>query len=294
MKKLILIFITLIPLFSFSQNIDDLLNEATKVGKTYETAAFKATRVINGHSVEQMSPNHMDLRIEHRFGELNGGLYNLYGLDQASMHFSLEYGFNDWLMAGVGRSNVNKTYDGFVKMKLLRQTTDNSMPIFLSFMGSSEIFTSHWADPTRDNKFSSRLTYVSQLLIARKFNKNLTLQLSPTLVHKNLTPTELDSNDLLALGFSGRMKVSNHIALAAEYFYDFRSNRSTINYHNAASVGINIETGGHVFQLMFTNCLSMTEGGFIWGDSNGDITKGGIHFGFNISRVFSFDKKRDY
>ena len=282
------------PLISFGQNIDDLLNAETKIGKTYETAAFKATRVINGHSDEQMSPKHLDLRISHRFGELNGGFYDLFGLDQASMHISLEYGFNDWLMGGLGRSNVNKTYDGFVKMKLLRQTTDNSMPVFLSFMGSTEMFTSHWADPTRDNKFSSRLTYVSQLLIARKCNKNLSLQLSPTLVHKNLTPTEVDSNDLFALGFSGRLKVSNRVALTAEYYYDFRSNRSSLDYPNACSVGIDIETGGHVFQLMFTNSLSMREGGFIWGDSNGDWTKGGVHFGFNISRVFSFDKKSDY
>ncbi|HKJ41203.1 MAG TPA: DUF5777 family beta-barrel protein [Sunxiuqinia sp.] len=294
MKKLFLVLITLIPYFSFGQNIDDLLNAETKVGRTYETAAFKTSRVINGHSVEQMSANHLDLRIEHRFGELNGGLYNLYGLDQASMHFSLEYGIKDWLMAGIGRTNINKTYDGFAKVKLFRQTSDNSIPVFLSYMGSTEMFTSHWTDPTRVNKFSSRLTFVNQLLIARKFNENLTLQLSPTLIHKNLTPTELDANDLFALGFSGRIKVSNHVSLSAEYFYDFRSNRSTINYHNAASVAVNIETGGHVFQLMFTNCLAMTEGGFIWGDSNGDWTNGGVHFGFNISRVFSFDKKRNY
>jgi hypothetical protein len=197
-------------------------------------------------------------------------------------------------MIGVGRSNHLKTYDSFVKLQLLRQTTgNNKVPIFLSYLGSTEIFTNKWTNPDRDNKFSSRLTYVHQLLVARKFNKNLSLQLSPTLVHKNLTPTGNDPNDLFALGAGGRYKVSNRIALTAEYYYVFRPEKSSTNYPNALSFGVDIETGGHVFQLMLTNAQAMREGGFIWGDNNGSWSDGGIHFGFNVSRVFSFDKNRN-
>ncbi|MBN1987719.1 MAG: hypothetical protein JW761_15510 [Prolixibacteraceae bacterium] len=242
--------------------------------------------------MEQMKAKHLDFRISHRFGELNGGAYEFFGLDQATIHLSLEYGLKDWLMIGVGRSNLLKTYDGFVKLKLLRQTGgSNSVPVFLSYMGSTEIFTTKWTNLERDNLFSSRLTYVHQLLIARKFNNQLSLQLSPTLVHKNLTPTTRDDNDLYALGASGRYKISNRVAINAEYFYAFRSDDASVDYPNALSFGVDIETGGHVFQLMLTNSLAMREGGFIWGQDNHNWDDGGIHFGFNVSRVFSFDKK---
>lgn len=283
--------ILLIPFTSKAQDLDKLLELETAGEKTYESAAFKATRIINGHSVEQMKAKHLDFRISHRFGEINGGAYEYFGLDQATMHMSLEYGIKDWLMVGVGRSSLLKTYDGFIKMKLLRQTSgSNSTPIFLSYMGSSEINSMKWSNPDRDNKFSSRITYVHQLLIARKFNDNLSLQLSPTLVHKNLTPTANDKNDLFALGTSGRYKISKRVAINAEYFYAFRSDNTSNDHPNSLSFGVDIETGGHVFQIMVTNSLAMREGGFIWGENNHDWSDGGIHLGFNISRVFSFDK----
>jgi hypothetical protein len=294
MMKICSLFLLLSPFFANGQDLDKLLETESQTGKSYETTAFKASRIINGHSVAQMKAKHLDFRISHRFGELNGGGYELFGLDQATIHFSLEYGLKDWLMVGVGRSNLLKTYDGFVKLRLLRQTAgSNDVPVFLSYIGSTEVFTNKWTNPDRDNKFSSRLTYVHQLLIARKFNKNLSLQLSPTLVHKNLTPTGNDPNDLFALGAGGRYKVSNRIALTAEYYYVFRPEKSSTNYPNALSFGVDIETGGHVFQLMLTNAQAMREGGFIWGDNNGSWSDGGIHFGFNVSRVFSFDKNRN-
>lgn len=293
MKKLIMYVIFLLPVAVAGQNLDELLDAEIPAGKNYETAAFKASRVINGHSVAQMKANHLDFRISHRFGELNGGSYELFGLDQATIHLSLEYGLKDWLMVGVGRSNLLKTYDGFVKLRLLRQSSGStSVPVFLSYLGSTEINSTKWANPDRDNQFSSRLTYVHQLLIARKFSDNLTVQLSPTLVHKNLVPLTDEENDLYAVGVSGRYKVSNRVALTAEYFYAFRSDQPSVDYPNALSFGVDIETGGHVFQLMLTNAQAMREGGFIWGENNGDWSDGGIHFGFNVSRVFSFDKKR--
>lgn len=292
-KSILWIFIVcMVPLLASGQDLDELLEAETQTGKSYESAAFKATRVINGHSVEQMKARHLDFRISHRFGELNGGSYEFFGLDQATIHLSLEYGIKDWLMAGIGRSSLMKTYDGFVKLKLLRQTAgSDNVPVFLSYMGSGEIFGTKWSDPARDNKFSSRLSYVHQILIARKFSKDLSFQLAPTVVHKNLTATELDSNDLFALGASARYKIGNRVSVNAEYFYAFRSDRASADYPNALSFGVDIETGGHVFQLMLTNSQAMREGGFIWGENNGDWSNSGVHFGFNISRVFSFDKK---
>ncbi|MEN8137611.1 MAG: DUF5777 family beta-barrel protein [Bacteroidota bacterium] len=291
MKKVFFILVLLIPLLSFGQdqNLDELMERETGNEKSYESAVFKATRVINGHSVEQMKAKHLDFRISHRFGELNGGAYELFGLDQATIHLSFEYGINDWLMVGLGRSNLQKTYDGFVKLKLLKQTAgSNSIPVFLSYMGSTELISTKWADPERDNLFSSRLTYVHQLLIARKFNERLSLQLSPTLVHKNLTPTESDPNDLFSIGVSGRYKISKRVSLNAEYFYTFRPEDASVDYKNALSIGVDIETGGHVFQIMLTNAQAMREGGFIWGTNNHNWSDGGIHLGFNISRVFAF------
>lgn len=294
MKKILFLILLLIHFFSYGQDMNELLDAESQIGKSYESAAFKASRVINGHSVAQMKAKHLDFRISHRFGELNGGAYELFGLDQATIHLSLEYGVKDWLMIGVGRSSLQKTYDSFVKLRLLRQTSgSNRVPFFLSYMGSSEAFSTKWTNTDRDNKFSSRLTYIHQLLIARKFNKNLSLQLSPTLLHKNLTPTGNDPNDLFALGVSGRYKLSNRVSLNAEYYYAFRSGQASIDYPNALSFGVDIETGGHVFQIMLTNSQSMREGGFIWGENNSDWKDGGIRLGFNVSRVFSFDKKKN-
>ncbi len=294
MKKILFLILLLIQLFSYGQDLNELLDTESQMGKNYESAAFKASRVINGHSVAQMKAKHLDFRISHRFGELNGGSYELFGLDQATIHLSLEYGVKDWLMVGVGRSSLQKTYDSFVKLRLLRQTSGtNNVPFFLSYMGSTEAFSTKWTNTDRDNKFSSRMTYVHQLLIARKFNKNLSLQLSPTFLHKNLTPTGNDPNDLFALGVSGRYKLSNRVSLNAEYYYAFRSEQASVDYPNALSIGIDIETGGHVFQLMLTNSQAMREGGFIWGENNSYWKDGGIRLGFNISRVFSFDKKNN-
>ncbi len=287
MKRVFLYFLILTPFLSISQTMDELLEKELNSGKNYQIAAFKATRIIIGHSVEQMKARHLDFRISHRFGELNGGAYELFGLDQATIHLSLEYGLTDRIMVGIGRSNLEKTFDGFIKMKLLRQTESNEIPLFVSYVGSTEINATRWANPERDNKFTSRLTYVHQLLLARKFNSELSLQLTPVLVHKNLVPAKTDANDLFALGIGGRYKVSNRVSVNAEYFYAFRPENATITYPNPLSFGVDIETGGHVFQIMLTNALAMREGGFVWGANNGFWSDGGIHLGFNISRVFS-------
>ena len=260
--------------------------------QTYTTATFKTTRIINMHSVENAAAGVMDFRISHRFGFINTGAYDLFGLDQALMRIGLEYGITDRLMVGFGRSNVNKAYDSFLKYKILRQGSGKrNIPISVSYFASAVCNTVKWADPNRDNYFSSRMQYTHQLLIARKFNNDLSLQLTPTLVHKNLVPTLQDKNDILAMGFGGRYKLTQRFSVNGEYIYVL-PNQITSTFYNSLSLGVDIETGGHVFQLHLTNSTSMLEPGFIT-ESVGQWKKGGIHFGFNVSRVFTVKDKRE-
>ena len=260
--------------------------------QTYTTATFKTTRIINMHSIENAAAGVMDFRISHRFGFINTGAYDLFGLDQALMRIGLEYGITDRLMVGFGRSNVNKAYDSFLKYKILRQGSGKkNIPISVSYFASAVCNTVKWSDPNRDNYFSSRMQYTHQLLIARKFNNDLSLQLTPTLVHKNLVPTLQDKNDILAMGFGGRYKLTQRFSVNGEYIYVL-PNQITSTFYNSLSLGVDIETGGHVFQLHLTNSTSMLEPGFIT-ESVGQWKKGGIHFGFNVSRVFTVKDKRE-
>jgi hypothetical protein len=272
---------------------DDLLSLLGEEETTdYATAAFKTNRVINLHSLENTSGGVLDVKISHRFGMLNLGLYDLFGLDQASIRIGADYGVSDRLAIGFGRSSYEKTYDGFVKYKFLRQSSGKkSMPITAAAFASTAVKTVKWQDPDRENYFSSRLYYTFQLILGRKFSDGLTLQLSPTLVHRNLVKVSSEKNDVLALGVAGRVKLSKRIALNAEYIYVLPDQLAP-GYRNSLSLGFDIETGGHVFQLHFTNSTSMIEKGFIT-ETNGDWADGGIHFGFNISRVFTVAKPKD-
>lgn len=266
----------------------DLLNEESKPEVNFATATFKSTRIMNGHSIERMPGGQLDFRISHRFGKINMGAYEFFGLDQANIHFGLEYGIFDWFMVGIGRGTYEKTFDGFTKFTILRQSTGaQNIPVSVSFLSSVAIKSVKWVDPERTNYFSSRLSYVSQILIARKINQTFSVQLSPSYVHRNLVATELDPNDLWAIGAGGRMKLTKRISFNAEYYY--LANPKTYmsqQVYNPLSIGFDIETGGHVFQLIFTNSVAMIEKGFI-GETTGSWGKGDIHFGFNISRVFT-------
>jgi opacity protein-like surface antigen len=290
----------------FGQDLDVLLNAETKPTIDYTTATFKASRIINGHSIEQMKKKQLDFRISHRFGTLNSGAYGLWGLDHSVIHFSLEYGLKDWLMVGVGRGSYNKTYDAFAKFRLLRQSSGAKwMPVSLSYFSSVEFVTEYFpttpiqvTDSTttpRINYSSSRFTYISQILIARKFNDKFSLQLTPSYVHRNLVTSELDMNDLFSLGVGARYKLTKRMSVNAEYYYNINPNTKYLKprTYNSASIGIDLETGGHVFQIMLTNSQGMREGTFI-PQTTGDWLDGGIHLGFNISRVFSFQKDKKW
>lgn len=265
----------------------------------YATAAFKTNRVVNGHSIENTAPGVLDFKISHRFGPIRQGIYDLIGLDGAAIRFGFDYGINNRLMVGVGRNSYEKVFDGFIKYKILRQSSGRrNMPVTLVYLTDAQIKTVKFSDETRDNKFSSRLFYTHQLLIGRKFSESLSLQLMPTLVHRNLVESNEDNNDVFALGVAGRVKLNKRVALTAEYYY-VPEGQMTQSYANSLSLGVDIETGGHVFQLHLTNTQDMTYKGFItetredWFFKNSeDRLLTGMRIGFNISRVFTVKKPK--
>ncbi len=286
----------LIPFFYLSilslQAQDDLLSLLGEE-KTieYTTASFKTNRVVNLHSLENTAGGVLDFKISHRFGTLNGGFYELFGLDNSTIRIGLDYGLSDVFTVGLGRSSYEKTYDGFLKYKFLRQSSGKrKMPITAALLFTSAVQTLKWAEPDRDNYFSNRLYYTSQLIIGRKFSESFSLQLSPTLVHRNLVKTNAEKNDVYAVGAAGRMKLSKRVSLNAEYIY-LLPDQVANNITNSLSIGFDIETGGHVFQLHCSNSTSMIEKGFI-SETTEKWSDGGIHFGFNISRVFTIKRKQ--
>jgi hypothetical protein len=260
--------------------------------RDFTFATFKSTRVINMHSVENAAAGHLDFRISHRFGRVNSGASELWGLDQAYMRLGFEYGVTDRLMAGFGRSNVNKEIDGFIKYKLIRQSSGaKNVPLTISWFSSAVVRTTPFADPNRKNYFSSRLYYCHQLLIARKFNSALSLQISPTMVHRNLVADSTEKNDVYAIGIGGRCKITKRSSFNVEWVAVPEGQLNPI-YRNSLSLGFDIETGGHVFQLHFTNSSPMNEKGFTT-ETTGDWEEGDIQFGFNVSRMFSVIKPRE-
>ncbi|WP_083586512.1 DUF5777 family beta-barrel protein [Algoriphagus zhangzhouensis] len=282
---LALLFVLII---SFSAQSQDLLgqleNQQSHVSKPV-TAMFKGTRIFNGQSIELRGQGNLDVIISHRFGRLNSGGYNFFGLDDSNVRLGLEYAVLDRLTLGFGRNSVNKVYDGFVKGKLLEQKTIGS-PLSIVWMSDMSIYT--LKRPELNMTFQRRLRYVHQVLLARKFSPGLSLQLMPSLVHHNLVESESDPNNLAALGLGGRVALSKRVSLTGEYYYRFGKDLSG---HNSLGIGVDIETGGHVFQLHFTNSNEMTPSGFI-PSTQGNFFDGDIHFGFNIVR--SFTLKHDY
>ena len=255
--------------------------------KEFESALWKTTRVINLQSLENNAPGELDFKISHRFGFINQGAYEFFGLDNATIRLGLEMGLTERLMVGFGRSSYEKTFDGFLKYKLVRQATGpKSSPIAISAFASMAINTLRPEDPEMDVLFSSRLSYAFQLIFGRKFSEGFTAQISPTLIHRNLVETTSDKNDVFAIGFAARQKVGKRVAINAEYIYVFPDQISEEFVDYSLSVGVDIETGGHVFQIHLTNSTAMIEKGFV-AENTGDFFDGDIHLGFNISRVFT-------
>jgi Membrane bound beta barrel domain (DUF5777) len=303
--KTIFLILTFVGIGTLSVHAQDdlmkMLEEESKKEKKkdYATATFKTSRLINGHSIENAAAGVLDFKISHRFGMVNKGGYELFGLDQATMRMGLDYGISDRLMIGVGRSTFQKQYDALGKFKILRQSKGGrwSSPISISAVSTVMLKTLKWEDPTRKNYYTSRLSFAHQLIIARKFSEGLSLQLMPSYVHYNLAQGATDPNDIFAMGVGGRIKLSKRLSFNAEYYHvlplSFVEGEGYMipGTKNSLAVGFDIETGGHVFQLHFTNSTGMTEKTFIT-ETTGDFFKGDIHFGFNVSRVFTIKEKR--
>lgn len=305
MKRNVLIFFSFLLLLAApnntwaqsdsSSNLDELLDltEETNPAKEYTSATFKSTRLIVGQSIENVGVGVLDFRISHRFNSIDKGLKDMFGLDGATIRLGLDYGVSKRLTVGLGRSSYEKEIDGYVKYKVLQQTTDNTMPVTVSYVGNVMLQTMDANIPAGyDYYFSNRLCYSNQLLIARKFNKSFSVQLMPTHIHYNLVDKASEKNDVFAIGIGNRLKLSNRVSLNLEYYYVL-DNTKLQGTNNALSIGFDIETGGHVFQLHFTNATGMTDRTFI-GKTTGQWTNNGIRFGFNISRVFTVKKPKGF
>ncbi len=293
MKRSITLFIAFATLFFQAKAQDDLLSMVgdpeAEHGPVYAT--FKGTRLINFHTIEVPGERTLDFRIAHRFGTFNTGGYNFWGLDGgASIRMSFEYSYDARLALGIGRSSVDKTFDGFAKYRLLRQSDDSKPPVSVTLF--SGIFATSLKDSDdgllnvdKYENFSSRLSYCHQIIVGRKFNDKFSLQIAPTYVHANLVEKLDDKNDAIIIAAAARYKVTQRMAITAEYGWR-ATDYTNSKYYDSFGVGIDIETGGHVFQMHLTNSFGLTENQFYtrttdsWGDK-------GIRLGFNISRVFT-------
>jgi hypothetical protein len=269
-----------------------MLNDSMAAGKTrtFVSGTFKAAHIINTQTIETPAQNNLNFVIQHRFGQLNSGSYNFFGLDNATLRLGLDYGITDRLAVGIGRSSYLKTFDGYLKFKLLRQTEGAGMPVSVSVLGSVQDYTQTMPQETYLNT-KYRTAYATELLIARKLSSRLSLQVTPTWLHYNLVPTVKDKNDVIAVGLGGRMKITNRMSIDAEYDVLPANQVVSTTVHNSFSLGWDIETGGHVFQLVFSNSQSMLETQYLT-QTTGTWGKGDIYFGFNISRNFNLKKKK--
>jgi hypothetical protein len=300
MKKNIL-FIAMLFMVNFAWAQDDLLDmlKAENTVSSPVLATFKGTRIITGQSNENIAKKHLNFLILHRFGELkdDAWYYSLLGIDEATVRIAFDYGITDKLMVGVGRSSKTKVYDFSVKYKIAQQKIggNKNFPLAISYYGNMGLNSTTFTEPTRENYFTSRLSFCNQLIIARKINPSISLQITPTFVHRNLVNKTSDPNDVIALGLGGSFKITRSTRLNIEYYprltgRDELIPNSTDEYEDYLAVGFDIETGGHVFQLMFSNSMYMYEQGFV-AQTTGKWSDFGIRLGFNLSRTFSFDNE---
>lgn len=250
---------------------------------------FYSTRLINSHTVEILGPGSMDFRINHRFSPLNLGLYEMFGLDNASMRLGLDFGLAKNLMVGIGRSTYYKELDGFVKYRLVHQETGaGGAPVSVAVVGSMAYRTFRY-DPTLKVSGADRTVITAQVLLGSKLNEHTSVQVSPTFTHYNrIMGFTGGGTDLFSIGFLARQKISKRVSINAEYF--LQTNRFD-GAHDPLSVGVDINTGGHVFQLHFTNSTGMNEHTFIH-ETTGTWGNGDVRWGFNVSRIFSIGRRK--
>lgn len=280
MTKTLLFLSVLSSAFAFGQ--EDLLKDIDTIKTDTETSqpAFKALQIVTAQSTKLAAKKEWYIVVAHRFGDISTGFKDFFGLDNASTKLGVIYGVSDAVSVSLSRETNMKTFEGAVKYKLTKQS--ETFPVDIVGYNVMGVNTELSKDTYPHLKFGDRLTYLTQALISRRFNDKLSLQFIPSYVHKNLyEPTIEDKNQFLA-GLGGRYKISKRVSVNAEYFVNF-DNHSF--YKNPLSLGVDIETGGHIFQLLFTNSQINSDIGYLT-NAVGKWGKGQIFFGFNLYRVF--------
>ncbi len=276
---------------AYAQNSSNQ-NEAEEE-TTYVNSAFNAARIVNGQSTLNPTNGSLFFTISHQFGKINEGSYNFFGLDRSTIRLGFEYGINDYFGIGIGRSSMNKTFDGFLKLKLLSQKYGaENMPFNLTLYSNISINSLKWYNTAVDYSFKNRTAWVTQFLISRKFTSTFSLQLSPSYIRQNPISTSPEDENTFAIGLSGRKKISNSGALVFEYFYLLPGYTSD-HYENSFSLGFNFETFGHMFQIFLTNSQGLYENSFL-AHTQGKWSNGDIHLGFNIVREFQVKKMKSF
>lgn len=295
MRKYIALLITLVFPCKFiaQESLMDILNQETSQNNDtiYAIATFKGTRVVSGQSIETAGKNELNVGIQHRFDIVKGGLSEFYGLDQsATIRLGIDYGVTNRFEVGIGRSNQEKLVDGHIKYKIIRQCQGAlNIPVTITWFSSVAAITQKWTYPERDNRFASRFFYAHELLIARKFTERLSLQVIPGIIHRNLVKTKEDQNIVPYTGIAGRVKLTKRLSFNSEYYYVWPG-KTADDFVDALSLGFDIETGGHIFQLHISNSKGMVEKNMITENSNKwqDME---FRIGFNIIRNFNLSKK---
>lgn len=280
--KYIYLLILLIPTLTVAQ--DDLFSEIdVEAEEDYKSAAFKGLKIVNFESTKMISSKELYFIVSHRFGSIETGFKDFFGLDQAVTRLSLLYGITDGINIGVSRSSFRKMYESSLKMRLVREKK-GGFPFTIVSSSNVLINTSLDKDILPGLEFENRLGYTTQLLISKKFNSNFSLQLMPTFFHDNYVDIDEQHNSQSVIGFGGRHKLTKRLSINFDYGYHLNRAENS-PFVNPLSIGLDIETGGHVFQLHFTNAQPMNTNGYL-GQATGDWSNGDIFFGFNISRVF--------
>jgi hypothetical protein len=288
----IIILLSVLSCTTYGQSLLDQLNEdnAQKKDTVFTEATFKSTRFIGGQSVETAGKYALNVLISHRFGNINSGVHQFYGFDQSSIRLGLEYGITNRLDIGIGRSREQELVDGYFKIKLLRQATGAyNMPISISVYSSIQVKAEKWRHPQLPFTFTNRLSYVNEFIFARKFSERFSLQVVPGYVHRNLTDSVEDKNVVPYTGMGCRMKITKRISINVEYYWIYPDMFSHKVY-NPLAIGFDIETGGHIFQLHFSNSRGMQEKIMITENHN-KWSHGDFGFGFNIIRLFNLKRK---
>ncbi|RKR11885.1 hypothetical protein C8C83_3641 [Flavobacterium sp. 90] len=280
MKKFLVTICLFLVTMSYSQ--DDLLKslDSTQVEDTYSTATFKALQLVTLQTTKMAAKKEFYFVVSHRFGSVKNGFDSFFGLDNATTKLGGIYGVTDWLSVSLSRHTLNKMYETGVKYRMARQSAN--FPVDIVGYSVADINTFLEKDQYPRLEFNDRLTYVQQLLISRKIGQKLSLEIVPSFIHKNLYNPDIERDNQFSFGGGGRYKITKRLSVNLEYMHNFDKPEF---YKNPLSVGLDVETGGHVFQLIFTNSQSMSESGYLT-NASGNWGKGDFFFGFNLYRVF--------